>query len=292
MSERIASVWVLAALAAADADGPLPDELGAVLGAAGYAESSPEGWTLHPSYRMTGTSRSFARQVADTLRQAAAAAERLPETAKADDDLLADGELSGAQLARILDHLETTLPAFREALRRTGPRFLDIGVGVGGITRALLDRAPDASVVGLDIDERMLRLAGQELNRGGSSARVELRHQDATTLTDRHTFDLAWLPMVALSPDDVLAALPRIRTALRPGGWLVSATPLPVSGPGDVAGSSLHAAIVRWRTARRGVACWDATELASQLESAGYRDVHASRAETGGITSLAARAPR
>src|SRR5690606_2674147 len=59
VSERIASVWVLAALAAADADGPLPDELGAVLGAAGYAESSPEGWTLHPSYRMTGTSRSF-----------------------------------------------------------------------------------------------------------------------------------------------------------------------------------------------------------------------------------------
>jgi hypothetical protein len=98
--------------------------------------------------------------------------------------------------------------------------MLDVGTGVGEIAVALAEAVPSLHVVGLDILDDVLAAARIRVVERGLADRIMLRRQDVATLTDIEAFDLAHLPAYFVPEDAVLAALPRIRTALRPGGWI------------------------------------------------------------------------
>ncbi|KAB2340125.1 SAM-dependent methyltransferase [Actinomadura rudentiformis] len=269
----ITDAWVLAALAAAIRDPSLSEEHGAVLGAAGYAEHTPDGWRLHPACRtfLDGLPApdAFAGQVAGILRQAADAADGRPAEEDDDASFIVQGESSGERMTEFLDLVAARVPEVGKVLHRPGLRFLDIGTGIGAIAATVISRAPAARAVGIDIAPRALRLAEDHLIRRGVRDRVDLRLQDVAELADTAAYDLAWLPLGVLAPHATAQALPRILAALRPGGWLISATVL----AGTDQPGSVREAVLRWRMARRAITPWTPAELAARLTATGFHSV-------------------
>ncbi|MFW0793020.1 class I SAM-dependent methyltransferase [Gordonia sp. CPCC 205515] len=118
-----------------------------------------------------------------------------------------------ADLARV-DHLHR-----RMSLPRA--RILDIGCGGGHSTVALARAYPDATVVGVDIDEQSVQMARRHAAAAGVADRVRLRCGDAAQVAADGPFDAAFafeclhdLPR----PVEVLGA---VRAALHPGCSLI-----------------------------------------------------------------------
>lgn len=291
-------VWVLAALAAAVGKAPLPKEHGELLAAAGLAERDSGGWRLRAGYDAVLTGQTdpaaFPRRIAELLRQAADAAEGVTPPDRSDDAAyLADGHSSGQHMRLFLDALSDRIPGFAELLEHGAPRFLDVGTGVGAISAVLVERSPGARAVGLDMDPRALRLAGEYLAGLGLRDRVETRLQDVADVSESGAYDLVWFPLAVLDPETAEAALPRLRAALRPGGLLVAATALASdqgAGPGT-GERDLHTAVARWRMSRAGTAPWGPGELSRRLSECGFEDVRSVGAPSGTVTLLTARAP-
>ncbi|PDP85404.1 SAM-dependent methyltransferase [Glycomyces fuscus] len=287
--------WVVAALAAAAEGAPLSREHGRLLAAAGCAEPDGDGWRLLPAYRAVLAGRAgpsaFPRRVARQLSQAADAALGEQDRAEEDDAALeAEGAASGRRMADFLDLLEARVPEFGELLGREGLRFLDAGTGIGAIAAAVLERVPGSRAVGLDVQPRALRLAERHLAERGLRDRVELRLLDVAELAEHGAYDLAWLPLAAIAPDAVARALPRVREALRPGSWLLTATVLR-DDPGDSPDGGVREAVVRWRMSRGRVTPWGPREAARELSAAGYRDVLGVATSEPALTLVAARVP-
>lgn len=152
-----------------------------------------------------------------------------------------------------------------------GWRCLDVGAGGGSVTRMLAERVGSTgSVLAVDLDTSLL----DEL----TSDRVEVRHHDL--LSDRlpqAAFDLvhARLLLMFLSPR--LAALHRLVSAARPGGWVATIAP-------DFTTVAMSPTSLAWRrvwsqfldAALAGG--WDpgyGTRLCDDLRAAGLVDVHA-----------------
>lgn len=287
-------VWALAALAAAVGDARLSDEHGALLAACGFAERDGGGWRLRGDYGAVFAAQpdpaAFPRRIAELLRRAADAAEGRTAPDRLDDAaFLADGRSSGAHMRVFLDTLAERVPGFADLLDHGAPRFLDVGTGVGAISAAVVERAPGARAVGLDVDPRALRLAEEYLTGLGLRDRVETRLQDVADLCETDAYDLVWLPLSVLDPEASEAALPRIRAALRPGGRLVAATALRAD-PGED-GRDVHTAVVHWTMARAGVTPWGPEAVRRRLTACGFGDVRSVGAPSGTVTLVAARAP-
>lgn len=91
---------------------------------------------------------------------------------------------------------------------------LDVGAGAGAVTRLLSTRVGrSGSVLATDLDTRLLA--------GSAGGNVEVRRHDilADPLPDAH-FDLVHARCVLMHLPTRLVALQRMRTALRPGGWV------------------------------------------------------------------------
>ncbi|MBM7513892.1 SAM-dependent methyltransferase [Nocardioides cavernae] len=121
-----------------------------------------------------------------------------------------------SQLGPALSGIST----LHDILRRPGARLLDIGSGGGWSSIALARAYPDASVIGIDIDEQSVTMATVNARAAGVADRVTFLHQDASTLPAER-FDAAFafecvhdMPR----PIDVLSA---VRKALAPGAPLV-----------------------------------------------------------------------
>ncbi|MEP9395049.1 class I SAM-dependent methyltransferase [Gordonia sp. VNK1] len=114
-----------------------------------------------------------------------------------------------------------SVPEVDRRLRRPGARVADIGCGFGWSTIALATAYPEATLVGLDIDEKSVDAARGNADEAGVAARVRFELADAATLADAEPFDLAFafecvhdMPR----PVDVLRA---VREALAPGGSMI-----------------------------------------------------------------------
>jgi protein-L-isoaspartate O-methyltransferase len=220
------SALTLAALAAAlQMDDPrvvLDDRHGRILGVLGLAAPAAGGWRLNPAVASVAASGggAYAARLAATLRWAAAAAEGRVDWAEQDlgtNAALGRGSsLAGRVFVRVL---APRLGDLAQRLAAPGAVALDVGTGVGEIAVALAQAAPSLRVVGIDVLDDVLAAARTRVVEQGLADRIVLRRQDVVTLADRNVFDLAY-PAYFVPEDAVVATLPRIRAALRPGGWI------------------------------------------------------------------------
>ena len=162
------------------------------------------------------------------------------------DPRILDGQGAvSATLAPVLrERIVPRLDGLSSRLDGLGAAFLDIGVGVAKLSIAIAGTWPSPRVLGIDPFLPALTLGADHVAQAGLHDRVALRALRAEELDADQAFDLAWfsLPFV---PDTVLErALSKVHAALRPGGWLLTAT---LAGPGE-----LGMALARLRTSRFG----------------------------------------
>jgi SAM-dependent methyltransferase len=102
-----------------------------------------------------------------------------------------------------------------------GEAILDVGCGCGATVLELARRvAPAGRVVGVDVSEPMLGLAGQRVSAQGLP-NVTLHVADAATFPfDAAEFDIAFSRFGVMFFGAPVAAFANIRRALRPGGRL------------------------------------------------------------------------
>ncbi|MDG6997243.1 MAG: class I SAM-dependent methyltransferase [Nitrososphaerota archaeon] len=100
--------------------------------------------------------------------------------------------------------------------------FLDVGVGVGGISIAMARMWPKLRILGIDPWEPALELARKNISNASLTDRIELSHMRVEDLTKTCCFDLVWFPATFISKDAILPSLKRIRDAIRPGGWVIT----------------------------------------------------------------------
>ena len=144
---------------------------------------------------------------------------------------------------------------------------------------------PAAHVVGIDIYERSLALARQNVAAAGLADRVELRSEDATRLAERDAYYVIWLPMPFLPRAIVPAVVEASVATLRPGGWLLPGT---FAGPPD----PLSRLLVDLRTVRAGGHPWEGADLVGELAAHGLQDAHeVPRTWTAPVRLYAARRP-
>jgi SAM-dependent methyltransferase len=170
-----------------------------------------------------------------------------------------------------------------ERMERPGAAALDVGTGVAAIAIALCRRFPELRVVGLEPAKAPMAEARRNVVAAGLDRRIELRTQRVQDIGDEAAFDFAFLPSVFLSTETVRAALPAIHRALRPGGWVVTASP----GPSV---DELAPALARLRATLWGSEALAPEALRELLEEAGYAEVRVSDVPPGAtLVPIAAR---
>ena len=136
-------------------------------------------------------------------------------------EVMDDAEEAAAYEA--MDHEEVNA-AFVDRLVELGAAgdMLDLGCGPGHIPMLVVERLPDARVLGIDLAVHMLRAAERRRLASPHAARVELRRGDAKSL------DLADASFDAVFSNTLLHHLPdpapflnEARRVLRPGGVLL-----------------------------------------------------------------------
>lgn len=106
-----------------------------------------------------------------------------------------------------------------QAQVKPGHRILDLGCGPGISAFGMLDRVPDAEVVGLDLSYTMLYLAEFWRKREKNGRQVEFVRADATQLpfADQSFDAVTGHSFLYLLPD-AEAVLREVKRVLRPGG--------------------------------------------------------------------------
>ena len=137
-------------------------------------------------------------------------------------------------IAAMLEVLVELLPA--------GPwRLLDLGAGTGSLTRALLDRFPEATIVALDLDPVLMAIGRGTLGDGGGRvtwSQTDLRAPDWTEQVSTGP-DLAFDAVVSLATLHHFRARERasiygdLAKITRPGGLVLNAEGLAAGSPGS-----------------------------------------------------------
>jgi ubiquinone/menaquinone biosynthesis C-methylase UbiE len=142
---------------------------------------------------------------------------------------------------------------------------LDVGCGGGDVTLKMAALVgAEGNVVGVDRDEAILRLAGQEAERRGLS--VTFRRLDAEELTEQSAYDLVFARYLLSHLPRPQRAVEAMVRALRPGGRLVLEDVFfpghvcyPPAQPSPATWSSTRKSPGRRRegTRRSGRVCWN-----------------------------------
>ncbi len=127
-----------------------------------------------------------------------------------------------------MDLIDDELTLLETLVQLQGARLLEAGCGAAQLARELLQRHPDAELVGLEVDERQLAknlLAPAERLRFERAGAQEIPFADARFDGALMLKSLHHVPMPLM--DRALAELARV---LRPGGWLYVSEPV-YAGP-------------------------------------------------------------
>lgn len=192
-----------------------------------------------------------------------------PGWAHRDPDLLvAQGETAG--LFRLAaEHVLPSLDGLADRLGEPGAKFLDVGAGVGVLSRELCLVYPEVEAVCMEPNATARALGRERCLEAGLEDRVEFVSHGVEQLGLTEQYDLALIPQPFLSPAAFSGGLGHVRRALRPGGWLVVlALDLPEYEP-------LVAASRRIRARLWGGGAVTPEQLTAQLTEAGYEDVSA-----------------
>jgi phosphoethanolamine N-methyltransferase len=101
-----------------------------------------------------------------------------------------------------------------------GSLVLDVGCGLGG-SAFLMARDFHLRVVGMDLSNNMLALAGRKLAANGLSDRVSLQCGDCLELDSSEQYDAIYSRDVFLHIADKSRLFERLYAAMRPGGRLL-----------------------------------------------------------------------
>ncbi len=112
------------------------------------------------------------------------------------------------------------VPAIHDALATPGCRVLDVGCGGGWSSIALARAYPDATVLGVDIDQPSVDLATTNVREAGLAERVSFVCQDAASLPEG-TVDVAFAFECVHDMPRPVEVLSAVRRTLAPGGSLV-----------------------------------------------------------------------
>ena len=259
------AAWSLAALALVAAGNEPPD-----ITAAAQQLLSVSGLTAAPGQPVPGgdtaTARQIASQAAAPLYQAAALASgrAISWSDQSDQALLAQGRASAIG-ARVFGQL--MLPAMGDLgdrLAAPGARMLDVGTGVGALAVAFAQVFPRLEVLGIDVLDRPLDLARQNIAASDVAARVTVRKQDVAGFTDDTGFELAYLPAPFVPRPGGRAAAGA--AALRPHGWMFIAH-------GKFGGTPAEDALTRLKTLVYGGTPLGEAEASDLLRGAGLNSV-------------------
>jgi ubiquinone/menaquinone biosynthesis C-methylase UbiE len=128
----------------------------------------------------------------------------------------------GAERLRLLASVKwpTTKTLLAHAGLREGMHCLDIGCGIGEVTLAIAEWVGSAGrVVGMDVDERALKLARLESKRRGCN--VKFRVGSAVDLDESAAYDFVFARFVLTHLSKPEQALARMIEATRVGGVVV-----------------------------------------------------------------------
>ena len=223
---------------------------------------------LHPWYFDPG---SLAGGMRSALRRALLHAEGATSGWEAGDlDVVRDQGRGSAAAARTLgESLLPLLPGAYDAFVAGHGRFLDVGVGIGAVSQEVCRLYPGTRALGIDVLPAVIEMARLELDATPVGRAVELRVESVADLEEVDSFDLAWLPQAFVPRADLTAGLGRVRTALRPGGWLVS----PICAVPDSGADEFERALVRHGACLTGGGALDVAEMEALLDAAGFTDV-------------------
>ena len=227
--------------------------------------------------------RSDQMQTAEAFRSARAGSLD-PGWAHRDPDLLvAQGETAG--LFRLAaEHVLPSLDGLRARLDRPGASFLDVGAGVGVLSREICLVYPEVEATCLEPNEAARALGRERCRESGLEGRIEFVSHEVGELEPGPRFDLALIPQPFLRPEAFADGIGHVRRALRPGGWLlVLALDLPEGEP-------LTAASRRVRARLWGGGALGCEDLLALLREDGFEDVRA-QAPIGAYRMYAARRP-
>ena len=256
------AAWSLAALALAASGAAAPELTSAareLLAAAGLAavhgDPPPDPGNPDPG--------QIASEAAASLEQASALLRGRGSgwQDQSDEALLAQGNTSAQAATAFARILLPVMGDLDGRLAAPGARMLDVGTGVGALAVAFAEAFPQLEVLGIDVFDRALTLAGHTVATSGVSTRVTVRKQDVAGFSDDDGFDLAWLPAPFIPQPALHAGLPRIAAALRPGGWLIV-------GHGKFNGTPAQTALTRLKTIAYGGTPLDEEAAARLLRDA------------------------
>jgi SAM-dependent methyltransferase len=132
------------------------------------------------------------------------------------------GGRAGAERLHLLNRVKwpTTEPLLGAAGLRTGMSCLDVGCGGGDVTLKIAALVgAQGSVVGVDRDQSILRLARQEADKRGLP--VTFRRADTEELAEESAYDLVFARYLLSHLPRPQRAVELMVRALRPGGRLV-----------------------------------------------------------------------
>jgi 2-polyprenyl-3-methyl-5-hydroxy-6-metoxy-1,4-benzoquinol methylase len=106
---------------------------------------------------------------------------------------------------------------------QAGGSVLEVGCGTGNLLALLAKSFPQASVVGVDIDEDSLASARAKITKGGFDGRAEARHGTVGATVAPNSMDAAVMVEVLHEIAQPLrpGVIREVASALRPGGWMV-----------------------------------------------------------------------
>jgi len=143
-------------------------------------------------------------------------------------------------LVRLMGGDRARLGLVQQAGIRPGQRVLDVGCGTGTLALQLKRLHPEAAIVGIDPDPKVLARAKRKLERAGLGAQLDQGFADAMPYEDA-SFDrvLSSFMFHHLGGDEKLGMLREVRRLLKPGGLLYL---LDFDGPE----SGAHGVLGRW----------------------------------------------